>query len=465
MLQLPFNLAKATDSYKVSHWLQFPGDTEKLFYYIESRSKDKIIVPFGIQALIKEYLLRVPTEEEVYEAKDFWEAHGFANIFNLDGWLAIAERGYLPLEIKAVPEGMPIPTGNAIVTVVNTEPAFFWLPGWVETLLMQVWYPTTVATRSWEIRRIIRKYLEKTGDVNGLPFKLHDFGFRGTTSYQAAMIGGMAHMVNFMGSDTTAGIEGVWAYYDPDNKKEMPSFSIPAAEHSTITSWGKENEADAYRNMLTQFAHRNSIVAVVSDSYDLENAVENIWGKEIKQEVIESGATVVIRPDSGDPKEVLIRTLKQLANAFGYKTNDKGYNVLNNVRVIQGDGVSNPSVIEDMLKAVVAEKFSVDNVAFGMGAGLLQKLDRDTYKFAMKCSARFNGKQWLDVKKEPKDAPWKTSKAGVLETVNDNGDIKTLDKRYHSTQYNTLMETVFLNGKIPVEWDFDTIRRRASINL
>ena len=448
-----FNLAIATDSYKASHWKQFPPNTEYTFYYIESRGGGDYIIPI-YKPILVDVLSNVPTIDQIERAKYFWEAHIGKDIFNYKGWLEIARLGYLPLRIKTIPEGTKVPTKNVIMTVENTDPRFYWLPGWVETLILQMWYPTTVCTRSYEIKQIIKESLERTGDPSLLPFKLHDFGFRGVSSYQSAMLGGMAHLVNFMGTDTTAAIEGVWKYYGDDL---MPAFSIPAAEHSTITSWGEYGEVDAYRNMLNQFAKPGSLVAVVSDSYDIDNAVENIWGKQLKKQVIESGATVIIRPDSGEPEYVVARILQQLADAFGVTINEKGYDVLNNVRVIQGDGMSSPEDIKKVLDTVEGYMFSADNVAFGMGGGLLQQVNRDTYKFAMKCSAAKINDEWVDVFKQPKDDPWKKSKKGRLRLVKENDQYKTTT----DTTLPNELKTVFEDGKFFMYDTFEDVRMRV----
>ena len=450
-----FNAALATDSYKASHWLQFPPETEQTFYYIESRSKNEQILFFGLQALIREYLSEIPLPIQIYQAKSIWDRHIGKGIFNFDGWERIVKLGYYPLEIKAIPEGTVTNSGNVLVTVTNTDPDMWWLPGWFETLLMQVWYPTTVATRSLQMKKIILRHLKLTGTPEAIDFKLHDFGFRGVSSYQSAMLGGMAHLVNFKGTDTMAAITGISEYYDTT---DMPAFSIPAAEHSTMTSWGRENETKAYKNMLDKFAKPGSVVAVVSDSYDLYNAVENIWGKELKQDVIDSGATIVIRPDSGDPKTVVLRTLKQLEACFGSVLNNKGYKVLNNVAVIQGDGISDPLVIDDLLTAVSNAGFSADNLAFGMGGGLLQQVNRDTYKFAMKCSAaKING-EWQDVFKSPKDAPWKASKKGLLGIK--DGNTTNLNNINDS---DNELQTVFKNGRFYNMTTFEKIRKRGAL--
>jgi nicotinamide phosphoribosyltransferase len=207
--------------------------------------------------------------------------------------------------------------------VESTDARAFWLPSYLETLLLRLWYPVTVPTISWHVKRTIREFLLKTSDdpEGQIPFKLHDFGARGVSSTESAGIGGLAHLVNFLGTDTVAALLAGRAWYG----EAMPGFSIPAAEHSTITSWGRAHEADAFRNMLRQFARPGALVAVVSDSYDIYQAIREHWGRTLRDEVIRSGATLVVRPDSGDPVEVVHQSLSLLDEAFGSTLNGRGY--------------------------------------------------------------------------------------------------------------------------------------------
>lgn len=455
------NLILDTDSYKASHWLQYPAGTMNLFNYLESRGGTyKETVFFGLQYLLQEYLTTPVSHADVLEVQDFFKKHGVP--FNTAGWMGIVQDhgGYIPLRIKAVPEGTVVPVGMPMLTAVATDPKYFWVVGWFETMMMRLWYPITVATLSHDVKKTIRAALVETGDVAGLPFKLHDFGSRGVSSKESAAIGGAAHLVNFMGSDTLAGVLLANEYYLSD----MAGFSIPAAEHSTITSWGREHEVDAFRNMLKQFAKPGSLVAVVSDSYDIYKAAEKLWGETLRQEVIDSGATVIIRPDSGDPVMVVNILLHTLAEKFGTVTNSKGFKVLNNVRIIQGDGL-NPYTIGLILKSCKLAGFSADNVAFGMGGGLLQQVTRDTQKFAYKCSAiQMEGtaatpEGWVDVYKQPVDQPDKKSKAGRI------GLGKDSVIGYHVTGDESplnILETVFENGTILKMTTFAEVRARAN---
>ena len=399
-------------------WKQYPPGTENVYSYIESRGgRYSSTVVFGLQAFIKEYLTYQVTAEQVSFADEMWTAHG--EPFNREGWDYIVNHhnGRLPVRIRAVPEGTLVPVHNVLATIENLGgPKTAWLPTWLETAMLRAaWYGTTVATQSYYIKQTILDYLEKTGDISGIDFKLHDFGARGVSSMESAAIGGAAHLANFKGSDNMSGILFASNYYD----MPMAGFSIPAAEHSTITAWGRAFEVDAYRNMIRQFGKPGTMFAVVSDSYDIFNACEHIWGDELKQEIINSGSTLIIRPDSGDPETVVIKCLQILGKKFGYTINSKGFKVLNTVRMIQGDGVNERS-IRAILGHMMAIGWSADNIAFGMGGALLQQLDRDTQKFAMKCSAIQINSEWQDVMKDPITDSGKRSKAGRVTLYKDD---------------------------------------------
>jgi nicotinamide phosphoribosyltransferase len=455
-----------TDSYKSSHFLQYPPNTTLVHSYLESRGSERNYtetVFFGLQYLLKRYFAERFTMKDVLEANEVITAHG--EPFNLAGWTRLIEKhnGTLPLRVRAVAEGSIVPTRNVLMTVENTDDEFFWLTGWFESQLMRLWYPITVATQSYYIKRDVYQFLSETADdaVAEIAFKVHDFGSRGVSSQETAAIGGAAHLVNFMGTDTMSALLIHRNFYH----SEMAGFSIPAAEHSTITSWGRENEIEAYRNMLRQFAKPNALVAVVSDSWNIYEAVEKIWGEQLKQEVIDSGATIVIRPDSGDPVEVVGKVAELLGEKFGTTINSKGYKVLNNVRIIQGDGV-NPVSIHNICQSLKDKGFSTSNIAFGIGGALLQKIDRDTMKFAYKCSAIVRDGNLVDVYKEPITDSGKSSKKGRLDLIKDeNGDYKTVvlpDIKTIAAK-NSELQTVFENGQVLVDDNLDAIRQRAKI--
>ncbi len=455
-----------TDSYKSSHFLQYPPNTTLVHSYLESRGSERNYtetVFFGLQYLLKRYFAEPFKMADVLEANEVITAHG--EPFNLAGWTRLIEKhnGTLPLRVRAVAEGSIVPTRNVLMTVENTDDEFFWLTGWFESQFMRIWYPITVATQSYYIKRDVYQFLQETADDADaeIGFKVHDFGSRGVSSQETAAIGGAAHLVNFMGSDTMASLLIHREFYNC----EMAGFSIPAAEHSTITSWGRDNEIEAYRNILKHFAKPNALVAVVSDSWNIYEAVEKIWGEQLKQEVIDSGATIVIRPDSGDPVEVVGKVAEILGNKFGTTINSKGYKVLNNVRIIQGDGV-NPLSIHEICQSLKDKGFSTSNIAFGIGGALLQKIDRDTMKFAYKCSAIVRDGKLVDVYKEPITDSGNSSKRGRLDLVLDeNGNYKTVVLKDINTlsAENSQLNLVYENGQVLVDDNLEAIRNRAKL--
>ncbi len=465
------NLILNTDSYKHSHFLQYPPNTEYISSYIEARENSDFDYSmfFGLQAFLKETLSKPITQVDIAEAEMIVTAHGLP--FNRRGWQMILDKhaGFLPIEIQALPEGSVVRAGTPMVQVVNTDPEFAWVTSFIETALLRaVWYPSTVATISWLAKQAVLANLVETCDdgiiPSVLPFRLHDFGARGVSSEESAALGGLAHLVNFQGSDTMGALLAARNYYG----ESMASFSLSASEHSTMTSWGPANEVNAYRNMLTQFAKPGSLLAVVSDSYDLDFAVNKIWGGALKDEVIKSGATVVIRPDSGDPVATPIKVIEDLAAAYGTTTNTKGYKVLNPaVRVIQGDGME-LHTIKSLLHTLQAKGFSGENIAFGMGGGLLQKLNRDTLRFAMKANAiKANGATtWTDVSKKPSTDPTKNSKAGRLAVVDVLGRATTVAEASVKDGDKTLLNTVWSNGNfVGRETTLSEVRMRSLIPL
>lgn len=412
------NLILKSDSYKSSHWKQYPPKTQGMMSYIEARAGSHLLF-YGLQIFIKDHLLNPITQKDIDQAAIFFASHG--EPFNREGWEYILKtyNGFMPVIIKAVPEGTVLRNSNVLLTIECTDPKCFWIASFLETALLRaIWYPSSVATISYDCKQTIKKYLELTSDdQDQVMFKLHDFGARGVSSSESAGIGGSAHLVNFMGSDTVEGILYANEYYNC----AMAGFSIPASEHSTITSWGQDKEVEAYRNMLQQYGGPGKIVACVSDSYNIFNACE-MWGTELKEEVINMGGTLVIRPDSGDPAQTVARCVEILMKHFGFTINSKGYKVLPScVRVIQGDGINRDS-IEEILSLLKWKGFAADNVGFGMGGALLQHSNRDTFGFAMKCCAILIDGEWQDVFKI---APGKNSKKGRLTLIETNEGLTT----------------------------------------
>jgi nicotinamide phosphoribosyltransferase len=422
-----------------------------------------ILSPVGVSIRHQSF-----TQEDIDEAAMIAQAHG--EPFNREGFEYVlkAHAGYFPVRIRAPREGSLIPVSNLLVDVINTDERCSWVTSFLETALLRaVWYPTTVATREYYLRRIIKQYLDETADSSdGLPFKLNDFGSRGASSTETSALGGLAHLTSFAGTDNVIALSAAMQYYGATGPV---GFSIPAAEHSTMTSWGgREGEESAMRNMLVQFAKPGSLVAVVSDSYDLFNAVEKYWAGSLLDRVQTSGATVVVRPDSGNPVTTPVAVIQRLMDALpeGEVTvNSKGYKMLPSYfRVIQGDGV-NEETIPQILKYLKADGISTDNIAFGMGGAMLQQLDRDTMKFAMKCSAIEVNGEWRDVYKDPITDQGKKSKKGQMDLVSIGGVPKTvpIGTGWIDNGYK-LLRTVYQNGKMYDEQTFDEVRAEVNKN-
>ena len=465
------NIMLLTDSYKPSHWFQYPPKTTKIRSYFESRGGEyEKTVMSGLQYLMKNYLEgEVITKAKIDEAISYYDEHLGPGIFNAEGWLNILRKhkGRLPVSIKAVPEGTVLPVRNVMLTIENTDPEFPWLTNYLETLLSHVWYSSTTATISREMKKIIFTALEKSGDVGLIDYKLHDFGCRGVSSMETAATGGFAHLINFKGTDTVPALVLARTFYGC----RMAGHSIPAAEHSTITTWKRSEEGKAYANMLEKFP--TGLVAVVSDSWNIYNAVKNIWGGSLKTQVLGREGTLVIRPDSGDPEVVVPEVLDLLGKRFEYATNNKGYKVLDpHVRVIQGDGINRHS-LKGILDAVMARGWSADNVAFGSGGGLLQDCNRDTQKFAFKCSSAVVDGEEIDVFKEPITDSGKNSKRGRLALVkhpmfktvhgNEWATVNEDDLRFGFGNWKNELVEVFRDGVILKEYTLDQLRERAAL--
>lgn len=439
------NLILNTDSYKFTHYKQNPPGTTVKYSYIEARGGAfGYVVNFGLQAFLMG--LEPIWYEDYRAAEALIDQHMGPGIFDKDGWQKLLKRhsGLLPLEIDALPEGVCVPHGTPLVQVHNTDPEFPWLPAFIETaLLRSVWYPSTVATLSRECKVLLKSYLARTSDnPAAVDFMLHDFGARGVSSLESAGLGGMAHLVNFKGTDTVEALRYAAKYYG----EPCAGFSIPASEHSTVTCWGKGRETEFVRHMLRTFGGENKLVAVVGDSYDIFAFAGQVVGEELREEIKATGGRLIVRPDSGDPVEVVSEVMRLLMAKHGSVKNSKGYHVLpDHVRVIQGDGVDLGS-IDGILGRLEQQKISAENLAFGMGGALLQKLNRDTCRFAMKTSAAKINDEWVDVCKNPVTDKGKVSKAGVFDVVNHGNNWVTLRRPYHDLRPIGLLRPVWANG-------------------
>lgn len=469
------NIILMADAYKYSHHkLYYPG-TNKIYSYLESRGGlFGETAFFGLQYIIKKYFTGAVVNKEaidqaeallngVFGRNDVFDRRKFDHILEKHG-------GYLPVCIKAVKEGSIIPVRNVLMTIENTDPECYWLTNFLETILMQTWYPSSVATLSFHIRQIVENYYAETASaaaLDGTPFVLNDFGFRGTSSGESAGIGGMSHLLNFKGSDTVIAAVYAQKFYGASS---VTAASVPATEHSIMTLLGEEGELEVMRNILK--AYPTGIISVVSDSYDIFRAAAEYWGGALKEAILQRQGTLVIRPDSGDPVQTLLHLFGILMEKFGCTINEKGYKVLPpQVRVIQGDGINIDS-IRNIYKALKAAGISAENLVLGMGGALLQRLDRDSQQFAIKCSyAEING-QSVNVQKHPMEMneagkmvqSFKTSKSGRQQLVLTPEGYRTIPET-EATPYANELETVFENGILLRDEKFESIQERINAHL
>lgn len=458
------NLVLKSDSYKVGHWLMLPDGTQGFFSYAGPRGfikgLDKAVF-WGLQAILKKIFSKRITIADVRRAKRFADRHLGPGIFNEEGWTRIVNEnsGKIPLKIRAIPEGTVTGPNVAVFTVELSEgfEDFGWLVSYFEPLLLQVWYPSTVASISFQSRINIGKYWKKTVDddrMDGLNFALHDFGFRGASVPEGAGIGGSGHLLNFMGTDTMAAIAVLYDFYDLDEEDDasMPGFSVLATEHSVMGANADAAEKNDYNSLkmaveLLKKRGKGAIVSAVADLYDPFRFARWV-STDFKEDIVNSGGRFVVRPDSGNPKDVVKQIIEILMQGFGYTINSKGYRVLPDcVRVLQGDGI-NLNSIPEILEYLMQFGLSAENVVFGMGGGLLQHCDRDWMKYAMKGSAIYDGSSWKDIFKDPITDPGKVSLKGRITTVIRGNRIMSVKIDEMIDGDIDLMNVVYDNGEI-----------------
>ena len=466
------NIMLQTDSYKISHAKLYPKGLEYMQSYFESRvdAKWDTTVFFGLQYYLKKYLEgQQVTLDKIQQAKELWGNHlGNDKIFNEEGWKYIYYKydGTLPVKIHSLPEGTVVPNSCAMMTIQNSDKKCAWLPNWLETLLVKLWGPCTVSTQSREIRKVIRKYVEQTCDnpeiIDSLvDFMCHCFGYRGVFAEEQAGLAGGAHLLSFLGSDTFAAEIFLRNYY---HGAGLVSASIPASEHSTVTTWGEDGEGDFIKNALKQYP--TGLLANVIDSYDPKRFVMK-YALENKELILARDGKYIFRPDSGDPNEMSLDVLNWVGKVFGFTVNNKGFKVLNpKVGVIYGDGM-NFETISDLYKHVTDAGWAAQNIAIGSGGGLLQKLNRDTQRFAFKaCWAQVDG-QPRNVCKHPSADPTKNSKSGHLGVYNVDGQLTTLSdeqlKERNLTHLENELKLSFENGIVLQNPTLDEVRARARV--
>lgn len=468
--------ALGTDSYKQSHTEAYP-ECEAAGAYAEARKgflgdkHDKRLVVNGVRYFVERYLMRRWTEEDVEEAKAVMDTFGVGNTphpFPEDLFRKVVKPkseggndGYFPVRVRALRDGQAI-LARTPMLVLEAEEEYSRLVTWIETLgLETLWYMSTVATLSRRVRDSIDRAFDESVDEDFYFLKesrLHDFGMRGCTSIEQSIKGGSSHLLSFDGSDT---LSAVWYVRNHIGDKHVGS-SIPASEHSLMMSF--DTELEAVEKMIDLYG--GGLFATVADTYDYEAFLNDIL-PQVAERVREKGGFHVVRPDSGDPVECVVQGLKALERAYGADVNGKGYKVIRGAGIIQGDGID-AKVLEEILEAVLASGYSAQNVAFGMGGGLLQKVDRNTLSFACKLSYRIvNGKEEAQMK-DPITDPNKRSFPGRLAVVNQGGALRGMP--YDALESagrldEDALEVVYDSG--PTDYEFESFteareRLRAS---
>jgi len=458
-----------TDSYKAGHFTQYP-ETDKMCAYGEFRcgydgdAADTRLVSYGVRYVVQNFVQRQWTLRDVEQAEAFYSQHlapmntAYPYPKDLFRKVVTEHGGYLPVTLQALPEGTCV---NAHVPVyqITAEGEFAYLATFLETLLTMVWYPSTVATLSRRAKDVIEAAFRKSvsDDVFFLlPSRLHDFGFRGCCTAEQSVVGGCAHLLNFEGSDTMSAC--YYAQFVLNGGKPVAS-SIPATEHSVMTSW--KNEQLAIENMIEKYG--SGLFACVMDSYDYMRALTEILPA-VAEKKVEKGGYMVLRPDSGDPVDCVLKALEAADKVFGSDVNDKGFKVIKGCGVIQGDGV-NIAKITNILDAALAAGYSAQNIAFGMGGGLLQKLNRDTMSFATKLNyIRYADGEERAIMKAPKTDTGKYSLPGILSVFRVDGVPTVFPAGQGPAGAEDLLQVVYDKGPVAgMEWDdFSAVQDRVN---
>lgn len=428
------------DSYKFGHPFAYRRGIEAMSCYGTARvSEDIQIVYSGAQQLLQSTFQDRITVDDVNAAQAFAIAHFGRSLFSYNDWMHVVREhgGFPPLVIRSLDEGSVVPGGTALYNVSSFDPQVNWMAAGFETVVLRGnWYPTTIATDDFDIRKSIIEYYKMTNaDMSMLPFALHDFGGRGVTCSEQAQIGGAAHLINFMGSDTVEGIVAANHYYD----EPMAAYSVYATEHSIECSFGLDPEGErAYvmHQIRTVQSMGLPIASIVIDGKDTLRCAAVFCEPEVVA-LVKSGTTkIVLRPDSGDMMVIVPALLDMLAAAYGTTPTSCGkYKMLNNVGVIQGDGVDHQAV-RMLLGKLMVLGWAASVMVFGSGGALLQKVNRDKYKFAQKASAIYVrewinqdhaswgdyaplGKvgRWIGIAKDPVTDPGKKSLEGVITAI------------------------------------------------
>lgn len=467
------NLAADTDAYKQHHFKAIhPGLTQQSTYgecRVGSKYPETCVI--GSDIIIQENFLTVPNAADIAEAREqFHDTNGYDG-FDQETWKKVAKLGYLPMHIESVPEGTVVGVNNVLFTMKSTEEWFAKTLNSLEPLMMHFWYPTTQSTRSLNIKvGLIPRIKKSGGKMDNLPYMVNDFGFRGATGYESGVIGGIGHLVHFRGSDNLPASRLIKDYYGGYKGRAQ---SIFATEHSVALSFGPGQGEFDYVNHCLDMAEKfpEFPMAMVIDTYDALGFITNVIGsKEIQERIKARPGRVILRPDSGDPKTIVIQVIERLASIFGFTTNDEGYKVINyNVGVIQGDGMDEDSIL-DLYDHIIEARWCSDNLVTGSGGGLLQVgLNRDVQRIAIKPSKGTINDKIVNFQKSPKTDPTKGSKTGdLILHPNYDGTFSTFSSAVENAanfaSYANALKTSLLNGEFYGN-NFKDVIERAEVGF
>lgn len=486
-----------TDGYKLDHRRQYPKGTEYVYSNWTPRSNEYLpqatdgAVVFGIQYFIKKYLIDY-FNENFFKVEKEKAVKNFAR--RIDTFLGengvgtkhieeLWDLGYLPIRIKSLPEGSICPIRVPALTIINTNPKFFWITNFLETLMScELWLPMTSATIAREYRKELERHARKTGfskDVE-LGFLCHDFSMRGMAGLEASIISGMAHLTSFIGSETVPAIDAMEKYYNIDAEKELIAGTVPATEHSVMSAGGCEDEFNTYKRLLTEI-YPKGYVSIVSDTWDLWQVVCDFIPR-LKNEILARDGRFVVRPDSGDPVKIIcgytkgeledyigdVSTAEQkgvyelLWETFGGTINEKGYKVLDtHIGVIYGDSITLERQ-KEIYRRLEEKGFAATNLVLGVGSYTYQYKTRDSLGFAMKATwCQINGEP-KEIFKQPKtDSGMKNSLKGLIQVLkDDNGKYYAKDCVTKEEENNGCLEVVFEDGRFVKETTLTEIRNR-----
>ena len=472
-----------TDGYKLGHREQYPEGTT-LVYSNWTPRKSRIagvdnVVFFGLQYFIKEYLIKqfnehffnLPKQDVVSEYKRYVD-HYLGIDYDISHIEELHDLGYLPIEIKALPEGTEVPIRVPMFTLVNTKPEFFWLTNYLETLLSNIiWQPCTSATIANQYQKILMSFAQQTDRDNTgfITWQGHDFSMRGMSGTESSILSGMGHALSFSGSDTLPVAKAFEMYYKADVTKELVIGSVNATEHSVMCAGSKDDEIGTFRRLLKTYP--SGILSVVSDTWDLWKVLTN-YLPQLKEEILSRDGKLVIRPDSGDPVDIICGcdhnnpivakgVIELLWDEFGGTINDQGFKVLHpKIGAIYGDSITIERATQ-ICERLKEKGFASTNVVLGIGSFTYQYNTRDTFGFAMKATyVEVNG-EGREIFKDPiTDDGTKKSAKGLISIYKDGETLMFKDQVSKEEEKQGLFRTVFKDGKLLIEEELSTIRQR-----